>query len=315
MPIGGFFNYPGLTTFPGFTLYPGLNPLPSTPLGTSATTFTLQGDAGILGLNVTDVSGVKWIVRSFSGWGSPHPSIQVAQKPRQLGAWAGLSYPQARYLSMQLMLIAPTAALLNQSLDNLYAMVDYNNTVLTVNEAGYSRSMVVRRSDEVLHTRVSSTVANVTFQVVAVDPRKLGTAVSSSTGLPFATGGLTIPFTVPFIINSTVLSGGVSLTNAGNTQGPVKLRIDGPCVGPVITHSGTGSPLVFSSSLSLGAGEWLTVDMVARTAMANDQSSRASYITSRGWFGFDPGVNTFSFAAFGYDPASRLTVTAAPAWN
>ena len=314
MPIGGFLNYPGLTTFPGFTLYPGLNPYPGTPLG-SPTTFTLQGDAGQLGLNVLDVNGVKWIVRQFDGWGSPHPTIQVVQKPRQLGAWAGLSYPQARYLSMQVMVVAPTPTLLNTSLDNLYAMVDYNNTVFTVAEAGYTRSMVVRRSDEILHSRVNSTIANVTFQMVAVDPRKLGYAVSGNTALPSSTGGLTIPFTVPFSINSVVANGNVTLTNTGNTQGPVKLRIDGPVQGPVITHSGTGAPLVFSSSLNLGAGEWLTVDMVSRTALANDQSSRASYITSRGWSSFDPGVNTWSFTAVSYDPNARLTVTAAPAWN
>lgn len=314
MPIGGSTTYPGLTTFPGFTLYPGFVANPSTPLGTS-TTFTLQGDAGVLSFNVTDSSGVKWIVRQFDGWGSPHPTIQVVQKPRQLGAWAGLSYPQARYLSMQVMVVAPTQTLLNQSLDNLYAMVDYNNTVLSVAEVGYTRSMVVRRSDEILHSRINSTMATVTFQMVAVDPRKLGYAVSANTNLPSATGGPTVPFTIPFTINSTVVSGQVSLTNAGNTQGPVKIRIDGPCVGPIITHSGTGSPLVFSSSLSLASGEWLTIDMVSRTAMANDQASRASYITSRGWSAFDPGANTWSFTAVGYDPNSRMTVTAAPAWN
>lgn len=307
-------TYPGLTTFPGFTLYPGFSASPGIPLG-SSTTFTLQGDSGTVGFNVLDASGVKWIVRQFSGWGSPHPSIQVVQKPRQLGAWAGLSYPQARYLSMTVMVVAPTPVALNTALDSLYAAVDYNNTVFTVAEAGYTRSMVVRRSDEILHTRINQVMAEVTFQMVAVDPRKLGYAVTGTTNLPFSTGGLTIPFTVPFSINSSVGAGNVSLTNPGNTQGPIKLRIDGPCVGPVITHSGTGSPLVFSSSLVLGSGEWLTVDMVSRTALANDQSSRASYITSRGWFGFDPGVNTFSFTATGYDPTSLLTVTGAPAWN
>jgi hypothetical protein len=83
----------------------------------------------------------------------------------------------------------------------------------------------------------------------------------------------------------------------------------------VVTHAGSGKALVFSSSLVLGAGEWIDVDMEAQTVLANGQSSRAGYITSRGWSGFEPGHNTWSFTAIGYDAASKLTVSATPAWQ
>lgn len=126
---------------------------------------------------------------------------------------------------------------------------------------------------------------------------------------------LTGALTVPFIIDATTITGQVSLTNPGNESGPVVLRIDGPCVGPVVTHVSTGNAIVFSSSLELRAGEFLEIDMDARTALANGQSNRAGYITSRGWSAFDPGRNTWAFSAARYNSQSQLSVTAVPAWR
>lgn len=120
---------------------------------------------------------------------------------------------------------------------------------------------------------------------------------------------------IPFTIDAVTVTGQVSLENPGNETGPVRLRIDGPCRGPVVTHVSTGAQLVFASSLVLGAGEWIDVDMEARTVLANGQASRAPWITSRGWSGFTPGLNTWSFTAAAFDPGARLTVVATPAWK
>jgi hypothetical protein len=122
-------------------------------------------------------------------------------------------------------------------------------------------------------------------------------------------------FTVPFIIDAKTITGQVSLTNPGNESGTVVLRIEGPCVGPVVTHVSTGNAIVFSSSLVLREGEFLEIDMDARTALANGQSNRAGYITSRGWSAFDPGRNTWAFSAAQYNSQSQLSVTAVPAWR
>lgn len=132
-------------------------------------------------------------------------------------------------------------------------------------------------------------------------------AGSTSPGIIVPVSGLTI--------DAVTVTGQVSLTNPGNDTGPLRLRIDGPCVGPIVTHVGTGDRLVFSSSLVLAAGEWLDVDMEKHQVYANGQSSRAGYITARGWFGFDPGPNTFAFTAAQYNAASQLTVAGTPAWR
>lgn len=287
---------------------------------TTSTTVTIASTAASVTLNTTDANGVSWILKrdgGFAGWGGVAPTIQVVQKPRQPGGWAGLSYGQSRYPTIQVRVLAPTAVLLNTSLDALNAAVDFNSALMTVAEAGYSRSMVVRRNSGIDVTKQTALIADVQFQVVAVDPRKLGTALTAQTALPATSGGLTVPFTIPFTISSTVVAGQINLTNPGNESGPVVVRIDGPCTGPIITHtsSTTTNALVFSSNLSLGAGEFLLVDMDKHTALANGQTTRAGYITSRGWSLFDPGANTWAFTASTYNSGSLLTVTASPAWK
>jgi phage-related protein len=123
---------------------------------------------------------------------------------------------------------------------------------------------------------------------------------------------LSVPYTVPFTVDSLVVPGTVSLTNPGNATGPVVLRIDGPVTGPQVTHVASGLTLTFETTLQLVSGDWLTVDMEQQTALQNDQASRNSFISDRGWSGFDPGDNTWAFAA--QSGAGLLTVTATPAW-
>jgi hypothetical protein len=287
---------------------------------TSSTTITLASTASTVVLNATDSNGVTWVLKQdggFTGWGGVAPTIQVVQKPRQPGGWAGLSYGQSRYPTFNVRVYAPSAAALNTAVDSLNAAVDFTSATMTVAEAGVTRSMTVRRNSSVDVSKVTSRVADVQFQVVAVDPRKLGTALTQQTALPATSGGLTVPFTIPFTITSTVVAGQINLTNPGNESGPVVVRIDGPCTGPIITHtsSTTTNALVFSSNLSLGAGEFLLVDMDKHTALANGQTTRAGYITSRGWSLFDPGANTWAFTASTYNSGSLLTVTASPAWK
>jgi len=270
---------------------------------------------GDLDLSATEANGVQWILSDLKGWGASGGTLSPQQKPRSAGAWAGNSYAKARPLVATGTCIAPSAALASLALDRLIDAASLDDTRMDVSEGGRTRWATVRRDGDVLPEWMGDTAFSYSVQVVALDPRKHGDPLTASTALPSTTGGLTVPFTVPFSINSTTVSGQVSLTNLGNTTGSMVLRIDGPCVGPVITHVATGLRLVFAASLVLGAGEWIDVDLEARTVMANGQSSRANWITSRQWFGFEPGPNTLAFTATSYTPGALLTVTATPAWS
>lgn len=271
---------------------------------------------GALILNAVDGNGTKWIVQRFDGWGTSTPTLQPVQKPRQSGASVGDSFSTGRTLTVTGLIVSTSAAQHSLDWDYLIDQVSRQPTMLQVSESGRVRWVMVQRSADIVPDRLNNMMSRFTFQVFAKDWRKFGTALPGNTLLPMSTGGLTVPFTLPTPISAVTVSGQVFLTNPGNEVGPVTLQVVGPCTGPIITHSGaTGSQLTFSSSLVLAAGEFLDIDMERRTAMANGQSSRSGYITSRGWFGFDPGVNTFSFTAASYNAASQLNVTATPSWE
>lgn len=272
-------------------------------------------ELGPLSLTGLEDSGVEWITETVDGWeGSPRSTVSVVQKARAGGAWAGTAYFAARSLAAKGLVTAPTEALLSDAIDRLNSACALEDTLLTVVESGRSRWCMARRDGEVIAVTTGLS-AEWSIQLVATDPRKFGTPLSASTRLPASSGGLTVPFTVPFTIAATTVSGQVNLNNPGNETGPVILRVDGPCHGPSITHVASGLTLVFSASLVLNAGEWLTIDTEARTVMANDQSSRSGYITSRGWFGFVPGDNTFAFTATSFDADALLSISAVPAWK
>jgi hypothetical protein len=277
----------------------------------------MDATLGGLPLTAVDGFGVRWSIdqKGVQGWDSSDSTLSPKRKPRQAGAWGGLSYVPEDPIVMAGSCVAPSELAAAVALDRLKAAVSLGETTLTVTRAGSSRWATVRRDGAVLPHWVTPYSFDWSVQVVALDPRKFGTPLTASTGLPATTGGLVLPIVLPFTLGSTVVSGQASLTNLGNISGPVTLRIDGPVTGPVITHVGTGLRLVFSASLALLAGEWLTVSMEARTAMANDQANRANWITSRGWSSFEPGANTWAFTAQSYTAGAKLTITATPAWQ
>jgi hypothetical protein len=250
----------------------------------------------------------------LEGWGSPASRLSLNPRPRAHGAWAGDAFLEPRALSAAGWIKAPTPGLALAAVDALIGATSLASTVLTVVESGAERSLAVRRDDAVIVTWLNDREAQWSIGLVAADPRKFGTALTASTALPSTTGGLTVPFTVPFTINAVTVTGQVSLTNPGNIAGPVRLRIDGPVQGPVVTHVSSGRQLVFASSVVLGAGEWIDVDMERREVLANGQSSRNGWVTQRGWSSFEPGENTWAFTAVSYNAGSLLTVNATPAW-
>lgn len=278
--------------------------------------FTVQ--AGDLPLFGTDADGVLWGVHDVEGWGPTGSTASQTQRPRQGGAWSGGKQPKGRVVTVSGGFTAPTPAAAQAALDRLAEAVDRNEFPLSVAETTAPRWGLFYQTAELIPEWINPRQVNWSFQVASDDWRKFGTDLTASTSLPSTTGGLIIPSTglrVPFTINATTVTGQVSLVNAGNEPGPVRLRIEGPCVGPVITHVSTGAQLVFSSSLVLGPGEWIDVDMESRAVLANGQASRNGWITSRGWSQFDPGLNTWSFTAASFTPAARLTVTATPSWK
>jgi len=212
---------------------------------------------------------------------------------------------------------APAPDLLSAAVDQLSAAVRLDSFRLLVAEAGRIRHCEAKRQDEVLISWLDAYTAKFSIQVVAKDPRKFGDLVSASTRLPFSEGGLVRPSTWPRTWTGVSGTGQVTINNPGNTQAPVWLRIDGPLPagGWTVTHQGKKSSLTFATALSLGSGEFVTVDMDRREVLAQGQAPRSGYVTSRGWFSLDPGDNVIAFSAQNYSSTASLTVTTKPSWS
>lgn len=269
---------------------------------------------GTLALDGTDAYGVEWVCDPVQGWQGPASTLTVTQRARRDGGWGGTAYRSPRHIVLTGSIYAPTAALLTDALDRLNAAVRLSRAPLTVTEDAGARVAFVRRSGEVLAPLVTPQLSRYSVQLVAEDPRKFSTALTATTSLPSSTGGLDVPVVVPAVISETTVTGQVSLFNPGNTDGPVWLRVDN-ATGPVVTHVGSGRSLVFSTSLILGAGQFVTVDMDRHEVLEQGQSSRSGWVTGRGWSTFEPGWNTWSFAAASVTPGALLTITARPAWE
>jgi hypothetical protein len=260
---------------------------------------------------------------AVDGWeGKSSPRVQSDDRPTFDGTNDGRPTQPGKTVTINGIVRAPDVPTLQQAMGRISGVLmsgDRYGTLIGA-ESWMSRTMRVRCGADTL-VKPSRTVAKeavYSFVLYGPSGRRLGAPVQGSTGLPSSSGGLQIPFTIPFSIDSSVISGRVVLTNPGTMTGPVVSRIDGPISGPVITHVNSGVQLVFASSLALAAGEWLIVDMERHTVLANGQESapRNEYVLpgGRGWSGFDKGDNTWSLAAQSGGPGAGLTISAWPAW-
>jgi hypothetical protein len=227
------------------------------------------------------------------------------------------AYLKPRVLVGKGSILTEDPALLIAAIDRLIDAVDLSPFQLTVVEPGFYRSVMAQRQDDVLLKKLNAYEAEFSFQVVAKDPRKFGDLVTASTRLPFSEGGLIRPSTWPRTWTGVSGTGKVTINNPGNTQAPAWLRIDGPLPagGWTVTHQGKQTSLTFATSLALGSGEFVTVDMDRREVLAQGQAPRSGYVTSRGWFSLDPGDNVIAFSAANYSSTASLTVTSKPSWS
>lgn len=275
---------------------------------------------GTFELSATHDGDVDVILTSLDGWGSPGSTVDVQQNARSHGAWAGDAYLDPRYPTLQGYIVAPTRAQAVAAFDDLAEACALDSATLTVIEGDLTRHMDTRRKGEILHEVVGPNGSTIKWSVVlvATDPRKYGESMSGSTGLPSTSGGMTFPVEFPFTFDESVASGRVSLTNPGNIEGPVRLRITagvGGLTGPKVTHVASGRSLEFATTLTIPEGNWIDVDMRAQTVLENGQpgAARNGWVTGRGWSWFQPGGNEWAFTA--ESGLGTLLVEADPAWQ
>ena len=266
-------------------------------------------------LGATDPYGAELYFTGIDGRGAAGSTAQPQRRAGADGAIATPAYLTERVFTVSAGIVAPDRPSLIAAFDRVQAAASINPQQVTVSAGGAERYALAQRQGEITIRDEADVYMSFDITFLACDARWFADDVQASTLMPQSSGGLTIPFTVPFSIDSNVQTGYCSLTNPGNATGKMLLRVDGPCTGPVITHVTSGTQLVVASSYNIVAGNFLLIDMDNRLVLENGQADRAAYVTSRGWFGFDPGANTLAFTAAVLNATGKLTVTATPAWQ
>ena len=272
---------------------------------------------GGLTLGQTDIADVEWYFLGIDGWGAPGSTSQPTQRGRGDGGFASEAWLQYRTFTVQGAIVAPDRPSLVAAQDVLNVAASIQPQALTIVNGGSERTVIgAQRQNEVLYKETSPISVEFAITFFAVDPRKFGAPITQSTALPSSSGGLTWPVQWPVQWTGVQVTGVVTIDNPGNKAGKVIMRIDGPVQGPSVTHIGSGAALTFASSYTLNAGSWLDIDVdpEVRSVLENGQSSRAGWVTSRGWFALDPGPNQFAFNATVYNSSALLTVTGYPAY-
>lgn len=277
-------------------------------------TSAYLGDSGIVLNGSPDIDGVVWSWTSDDPWSpSPSPRDVTGDNATDHGSWDATRYYGARTYALEGFATAPDHATLHRAKSRLFAACNLGFD-FRVLEPGFDRTARFRRNGEVLWSEFADlTRARFSAPLWAGDPRAYSTAVhTASAGFPSTVGGLEWPATWPATWDAVTTSGELALSNAGTEMSWPTYRIDGPVTDPVILNADTGEAMRFA--ITLGPGEWLTVDTGSHQVLGNGDPAASRRNTFYGtWFGLAPGANTVRFTGSS-GAGSTLSVSYRDTW-
>jgi hypothetical protein len=245
-----------------------------------------------------DAYGVMWRMTSIDGWDSPDHDDAATPRSGSDGMWDSPSWYGGRTISIKGVYSAPDADARQAAHYRLMQACarDHQSTLL-MNET-VPKTSSVRRSGRLMSRPLSDTMGEFDLSVLAVDPRKYGTAqVSGTVSAGSGTGGLAPPWTPP-VTPPAVTTGPTiaTLTNTGIYETPPVITLYGPGLNLRINNLTTNQVLEFDIPLTVN--DSLVVDVGAGTALLNGTAPRApapgSAVIST--FMAEPGDNTYTLS-------------------
>ncbi|MEU7044929.1 hypothetical protein AB0A77_28275 [Streptomyces varsoviensis] len=277
----------------------------------------LRIQLGDLMLGEVDDAGVHWHCATLDGWDSPEVRSEVTAREGDHGAWASPAYLGERPITLAGKLIAPSVAAADDAIDRLLTAASLTDTTLTVHET-VPKQATVRRSGKPLAKRLTGTVIEWSVLVTAADPRRYSTVLQTGmTGLPSTAGGLTVPYSVPYLLDAVTVAGQIDAKNRGNFETRPVFTIVGPVSQPqVLTQMPDGSVRILTYGLDLAAGEDLVIDTDAHSVTLTGGVSRRRFLSApSGWPVIPSGAMvSFQFRAATYSSTARLTARWRSAW-
>lgn len=263
--------------------------------------------------DIGDSAGVEWWCTSIDGWnGSPDVRLGGTDRVQDHGQFDGPTFFASRVITVAGTAIGPdkTSALLAQDIISSVATWDPSQTYLMrVSEPGRpTRRAQVRLNAATKVGAFTGLSFEWQLQLKSPDPRRYDDVESLLTLHPptGASGGVTLPATVPWTLSTTGVStsSGVA-TNAGTVATRPTVTLHGPLVDPQIAHVDVGRSL--SLSITLASDDVLVLDFDRRTVLLNGSASRSSTLTSSAaWWELVPGGNDLQFTAGGGDGSAEV---------
>lgn len=241
-----------------------------------------------------DDYGVAWTMASLDGWDSPDLPEAAESRPSQDGMWDALNYYGGRTVGIDGKLVALTYAAREAAEYRLRQAVARDRLVTVTIGETTSKWVSARRSGRLMVRPLTETVSEFSIAMLAPDPRKYGDPVSATLSADDGALGLAPPWTPPVLLPAPAGAPDQALmVNAGTYNSPPTITIRGPGSGISIHNYTTGRSLLYD--LTLGASDYLLVDVAAGVSLLNGSSPRApapgSSVT--GQFLVDPGPNLF----------------------
>jgi len=177
----------------------------------------------------------------------------------------------------------------------------------------YGRPRVVQHDMTLIRSGV--TVANCVF--VALNPLIFASEATTlgPINLPTMVGGLTVPFTVPFTIDSVLTGGSLSITNEGTAETYMIITITGPVEEPrIVMKLADGTIQTLEINTKLLTGQALVINTATRTVMLNGTISQLG--NTSGEFPTLPagGPHEMLFRAGEYNASAELSVSYTKVW-
>lgn len=279
--------------------------------------WTLVGpDGTTLDFNPSPSNGIY--LEEISGFDMPSVRSNVEALPEADGAVAGNAYFGARSVTFSGLIANVNAAERNQLVVNLQrvARALRGDVLLKSTASGLPAMQAAARLEQPLRITGQGMAKRFLLSLVCPDPRLYSQAEHTGTASGAVQAGAAFPWAFPVDFgDDTGSTIAVSVTNAGNFATPPVLVVTGPA-GADFEIEGGNDQSIYVDDIALSAGESVTINVAARTAVKSDGTNVYAYVRFPGstWWLLEPGSTSVRLWANGTSGATSLDVIHRDAW-
>lgn len=272
-----------------------------------------------------DDTGCEWHVtfQDVSGlYDGVASTLKTSEKTMTDGWYANLPRLQGRTITIEGHIIGRCTESCIMAWNAFKNVLDPNGMTLVAYLGGASRQTRVWQSASApLVKWAGVNMLRFSIGLTSLSPYLYGLeSVSDSSLLPKTSGGMTFPYgfgedgvsSSSWLWSEEVISGSVTLSNAGTAPSPVMIRIDGPVVNPQVLHVGSGHVMAFN--MGLGVGHYATINGMTHEILIDGTDPARHRVIRREWSQAEVGSNIWSFSASEYSAEARMTVSFYPAY-